>query len=249
MYYTVVVAEDEEIILNNIVKKIEQSGMNFKVIGKAVTGEQALSLIDEKSPDVLFTDIRMPVMDGLELIEIVYLHYPHMKKIIISGYAEFEYAQKAIKYKVEDYLLKPFDTKDLLSALTKVRIELESEADDIKENFNIPAGQKTTEEAVKILQQYIEENFAKNINFNIISQSLNYNPNYLSKLFTQYFGESPTKYLIDLRINKAKYLLRNYKNLSIKQISEAVGYSDQCYFSRVFKNITGQSPLTYRQGT
>jgi YesN/AraC family two-component response regulator len=246
MEYTVVVAEDEEIILNNIIKKIEQSGMGFKVVGKAVTGRQALSLIESESPDVLFTDIRMPVMDGLELIESVYLRYPYVKKVIISGYAEFDYAKRAIEFEVQDYLLKPFDMEKMLSVLAKIRIELESEADALKRSFNIPAGQKSPEEVAKLLQEYIKENFATDINFNVIADSLNYSPSYLSKLFSHYFGESPSKYLMDLRINRAKYLLKNYKNLSVKQIGEAVGYSDQCYFSRIFKNITGVNPLNYR---
>lgn len=245
--YKVIVIEDEERILNNIAKKIDESNLDFKVVGKALTGKQALTLVEELTPDVVFTDIKMPVMDGLELIEQLYFKYPYIKIVIISGYADFEYAQKAIVYDVKGYLLKPVDTEALVEILNKLRLILDAEKKSFRERFSFPKGLRTPEEVVSVVREFIKENYTENINMNFIAERFNYSSSYLSRLFTQYTGTSPYKYLIELRINRAKYLLLNYKELSVRQIGEMVGYPDQGYFSRIFKRITGKSPQEFRE--
>ena len=96
MNYTVIVAEDEELLLNNLVHKIEKADPDFQVIGTAQTGAQALSLVEQMSPDVVFTDIKMPVMDGITLLTRIRDQFPFTKLVITSGFSDFEYAKKAI---------------------------------------------------------------------------------------------------------------------------------------------------------
>lgn len=110
MKYSVIVAEDEELLLNNLVQKIERADSDFHVVGTAQTGVQAYALIEELNPEVLVTDIRMPVMDGIALIAKVREHFPLIKCIITSGFSDFEYARSAITLCVSDYLLKPLDS-------------------------------------------------------------------------------------------------------------------------------------------
>ena len=105
MQYEVIIAEDEELILNNLIQKVNAHPA-FKVIGSAQTGTDALNLVKEHSPILLMTDIRMPVMDGMELLSRVREHYPDIRFIIISGFSDFEYAREALHLKVYDYLLK-----------------------------------------------------------------------------------------------------------------------------------------------
>lgn len=245
--YKIIVAEDEERILNNIAKKIDESNLGFKVIGKAQTGKQALILVEELNPDVVFTDIKMPVIDGLELIENLYFRYPYIKTVIISGYADFEYAQKAIAYGVKGYLLKPVERESLIEILGKLKIMLDTEKKSLREKLSIPEGQHTPEEIANMLKQFIKENYTENININFIAEKLNYSTSYLSRLFSQHTGVSPYRYIIELRINRAKYLLQNYRELSINQVGGMIGYPDQSYFSRIFKKITGKSPQEYRE--
>ncbi|MCX7796594.1 MAG: response regulator [bacterium] len=244
--YRVMVVEDEERILNNIIRKIDESNLGFKVVGKALTGKQALTLADELTPDVIFTDIKMPVMDGLELIEHLYFRYPYVKVVIISGYADFEYAQKAIIYDVKGYLLKPIDNEALMEILRKLKIMLDSEKKLYRERFLLPKEPLTQEEIVFLVREFIKENYTENINLNFIAERFNYSVSYLSRIFSQYTGISPYRYLIELRINRAKHLLQNHRELSIKQIGELVGYPDQGYFSRIFKRFTGKSPQEFR---
>ncbi|MDD6789914.1 MAG: response regulator, partial [Lachnospira sp.] len=118
MKYGVIVAEDEILIQQNIIKKIENSGTGFTVVGKAQTGIQALELINASNPYLLVTDIRMPVMDGLELIEQARENHPDLDVIVVSGYSDFEYAKRAIHLQVREYLLKPVDEEQLRAVLS-----------------------------------------------------------------------------------------------------------------------------------
>jgi two-component system, response regulator YesN len=246
--FTVVVIEDEELILHNIAKKIQESGLGFVVSGTATDGTAALEIIEQVLPDVVVTDIRMPVMDGLELLKQISVKYPYMKKIVISGHDDFKYAQQAIKYDVSDYLLKPLKITELTASLTRIKFMLENEKKITHQNKlgNTGGHIYTAEEIVKTVELYIRENYASDINFDKIAQSYNFNSSYLSKIFTKYFGENPSKYLILLRINKAKHLLAAERDLSVKDVGERVGYPDQFYFSRIFKNVTGVSPAYFK---
>lgn len=124
--YKVVVVEDEPIILENVISKIENTCPLFKVAGKAANGAKALSLVHEIQPDVLFTDIKMPMMDGLELIKLVRKDFPEMPIVILSGYSDFEYAQQAIKLGVRDYLLKPVKAESISDTLASLIEKLDS---------------------------------------------------------------------------------------------------------------------------
>jgi two-component system response regulator YesN len=244
----VIVAEDEELILNHIIKKIQGIDPGFMIVGAAQNGKQALEMIEEFSPDLLLTDIRMPVIDGLELLKNVALNFPYIKTIVISGYSEFEYAKQAIRYGVSDYLIKPLELEELRKALMKIKISLEAETCFLQSKISrsMP-GNHSPEEIVAIVMQFIKENFTREINLNSLAQSFNFNASYLSKLFKKYHQETPVKYLLNLRINEAKHLLRSRPELEIKAVGELVGYPDQFYFSRIFKHMTGKSPSEFRE--
>ncbi len=122
--YRVVVAEDEKLIRANIVEKIELCDPRFTVVGTATDGAQALSILESQPVDVLFTDIRMPVMDGLALLGAVRAQFPSVQVVIISGYADFAYAQRAIHLGVEEYLLKPVKRDSLAEVLSKIAAKL-----------------------------------------------------------------------------------------------------------------------------
>ena len=241
-------AEDEELILNNLVKKIHRANLDFEVVATAQDGRTALNLVEKYSPDLLITDIRMPIMDGMELLKNVSTEYPYIEKLVISGYGEFKYAQQALRYQVKDYLLKPVKFEALIESLNNIRISIDSKIESLnKNNIHIKKNYDySPEQIVHLVELYIRENFTKEINFDLVAQNFNFNSSYLSKIFTKFIGENPSKYVILLRINKAKHLLINNKDQSIKEIGIISGYEDQFYFSRIFKNITGESPASFR---
>jgi two-component system response regulator YesN len=244
--YKVIVVEDEALIRRSITKKIQALNLGFDVVGSAMDGQSALALIESELPHLVVTDIRMPIMDGLELIKNIYFTYPNIKIIILSGFNEFEFARQAIQYGVNDYLLKPVTTEQLSEALTKIKLKLDSNLTSILNLANSKSQNLTPQELVKTVELYLRTNYKNELTIEDIAKSLNFSPDYLSRIYKKSTGKSPLKYLIHLRINEAKRLLTTSLNLDIKTIGELVGYNDQYYFSRTFKQHTNHYPSEYR---
>lgn len=129
------VAEDESLILKNIIKKIENISPDFQVVGSAYNGQDALSLLESTKAQILFTDIKMPMMDGLELIRRIREKNTSLQIAIISGYDDFEYARSAIRYDVADYLLKPVKEANLESILRKMQDTIKQKEKSIERSI------------------------------------------------------------------------------------------------------------------
>ena len=118
--------EDEIIMRDGIKNNIDWQQEGILFAGEASDGELAYPMILKEKPDILITDIKMPFMDGLELCELVRKELPDMKVIILSGYDDFSYAQKAVRLNVTEYLLKPISPQKLLETIRKVAEEIRS---------------------------------------------------------------------------------------------------------------------------
>ena len=119
--YKIMLVDDEEEVRTSIIRKIDWQDAGFEVIGDAENGKEALEKIEQNEPDVVLTDIRMPYMDGLEMAENIRQRYPSIKIVIFSGFDEFEYAKKAIKLNVIEYILKPVNVEELTAILKKIK--------------------------------------------------------------------------------------------------------------------------------
>lgn len=116
-----IVVEDEEKILAHICNKIVSLDDSFEIIERACNGQEAIQKIEELRPQVVFTDISMPVMDGMELIRRIKQLNPNTVIVIISGYSDFEYARQAIRYGVFNYMLKPLEDDALMEILFDIK--------------------------------------------------------------------------------------------------------------------------------
>lgn len=125
--YKLILAEDEEDVREGIIAQIDWGSYGFEVVDQAENGREAAESIDRLLPDVVVTDIQMPFMNGLQLSEWIRSRHPNTKIIILTGYDEFEYAQKAIKLQIDEYILKPFSSQELIDTLLKVRKTIEAE--------------------------------------------------------------------------------------------------------------------------
>lgn len=247
MNYKVIIAEDEELLLHNLEQKIHGLEVGFEVVGKAQTGEQAFELVQQLNPDLVITDIRMPIMDGITLLKKIRENYPLTDFIITSGFSDFEYTKTAIHLEVTEYLLKPVDPDELKAALLKLKCKYTLQQSTFEDIFNSETTRNTPAQIANILKEYLVRNYTEDINLNLIANNMNYSSSYLTKIFYKQFNCSPSKYLISLRMQKAQQILLHNPELSVKQIGESVGYHDQGYFSRIFKKQVGVSPLEYRE--
>ncbi len=148
--YTVLLVDDEEEVIQVIMKKINWEGVGFSVIGHAGNGVKALELVEEYQPDVVMTDIKMPYMDGLELSTRIKAEFPETKILFFTGFDEFEYAREAVHLEVEEYILKPVNSMELVNVFTQLKLKLDQE---ISEKRNVEILEKYYMESLPLLQR------------------------------------------------------------------------------------------------
>ncbi len=243
--YTYIVAEDEKMIRKNLIKKIESLKLPLILAGEAANGLDAIKLIEQHCPALLITDIRMPQCDGLELIRYLHQNHPGTKSVILSGFYDFAYAQNAIRYEVKDYLLKPVKLEDLSETLHKLLILLNTESKELN-TYRADTSHLDQQSIFTLLEKYLRENYQSDISFQDLADKFGFTPEYIGKIFKKYTSLTPSKYQTRLRMNEAKRLLLCNPEIEIQKVGELVGYKDNFYFSRVFKNHTGIQPSEFR---
>ena len=259
--YSMFVADDELWIRERIISSIDWKKIGVAVTGEASDGEEALALCRKLKPDIIITDIRMPGINGLDLINTINEEKINSRLIIISGYSDFKYAQQAIKLGVVDYILKPVENDELVRIVKKcIRlIEAETYTNSLIEQAE--SRKKTTEKLADYISgsgsmhkrntiekaiDFINGNYNRPITLDDVSEEVMLNPSYFSKLFRESVGTSFSRYITRLRIDKAKELM-NDPTRRIKEIAGMVGYEDVRYFIKVFKSLTGLSPNVYKE--
>lgn len=145
MEYTVLVVDDEEAQRRALIEKVDWQSAGFRVIGDAENGIDALELAEQLEPDLVITDIKMPLMTGLELAAKIRELRPATHMVILSGYDNFEYAQAAIRYNIISYLLKPVSASELNAELFRIKERLDIRFEEIR-------GSRTTVDAARRLQ-------------------------------------------------------------------------------------------------
>jgi len=248
--YKVVIIDDEPIIVEGLSKGVAWEKWDCKVVATAESGQEGISVIDREKPDILFSDIRMPGLDGLSMIAALKSEHPHMEITILTGFSEFEYAREAIRLGVTRFLVKPSKMNELqeaIEAMTKnlsERRAFEEEPvpeEGKEEETDSAAGNFIVNNAVK----YIEEHFKENLKLSDVAESCYVSQWHLSKLLNRYAEKSFSDLLNSVRIEKAKELL-NDPGLRIGDVADEVGFLDMAHFSRVFKKQTGISANEYR---
>lgn len=231
----IVIVEDEFRIrqgLGNLIKKINPECC---VVGEAENGYEGLKIIRDAEPNVVITDIQMPQMDGLEMIEKIREYNLECRFVILSGYAEFEYAQKGIRLGVEDYLLKPITITKVKELLSKITKQEEIDCTQETEKYSMVVGD---------MIKTIEKSYGQRLGLDSFAEKYRLTPEYISAMFTKEIGVTFSNYLKKVRIEHAKDLLIN-TDKKIFEVACMVGYPDQKYFSKVFKEYTGVSAKQY----
>ena len=243
--YKYIVVEDETLIRKNLIKKISMLQLPLSLVGEASNGIDAQILIEKHYPNLVITDIQMPQCNGIELSEYIHKNFPAITVIILSGYNDFSYAQSAIKFQVKDYLLKPINIEVLSESLQRILISIENRTEEIN-TFFANTNTLNQRKIYELLETYLQQHYQDDISFSNLAEKFGFTLEYLSKIFKKYSNNTPSKYLIKLRMNEAKRLLLTNPDLKIQNIAELVGYRDGLYFSRAFKTYTGIQPSEFR---
>lgn len=247
--YRLLIVDDEVGIRNGLANFFPWAELGFQVIGQARNGEQALKMIEETEEqiDVLITDIRMPVMDGLKLIEELKKRGFSGKIVLLSAYNDFEYARRGLQLGVYDYILKPTDYRKIAELFERLKKELDADygneklrAEDLYDRF----GFDYKEKIIREVKEYIKQNYAE-IKLADAAAHVNLSASYLSVLFSSEAGISFSEYVQTVRLKEAaRLLVETYSR--IYEVSEQVGYGNPKNFTRAFRKFYGVSPRDYR---
>jgi YesN/AraC family two-component response regulator len=245
--HKVFLVEDEAIIRGGLKQLIEGVIGGYQVIGEAENGKAALEALKTVRPDLLITDIRMNEMNGLEMIKRLRAQYPDLYILILSGYADFEYAKQAIKFGISDYLLKPIDRVELMQALDSYKRKAAPKAEAAAaaaEDEETSRGRQL----IRRVKELIADRLDREISLQSVAEQVHLNHEYLSVLFKNETGQHFSDYVTLCRMNKAKQLLRD-TNLKIYEVAALSGYVSAKHFMAVFKDAAGVTPTQYRDGT
>ncbi|CAM4178520.1 response regulator [Paenibacillus alkaliterrae] len=231
----VLIVDDEPLILNGLVKIVREAAPTGTEVRWAGNVPEALAVMREFMPDVTVTDLNMPEKNGFDLIEEARECGLCDRFTVLTGYDNFEYARKALRFGVVDYLLKPIDKDEIRELLARIDEELPSESDSQYARH------------VKRILNYMEAHYMQELSLDRVADLMDLHPNYISSLFKKETGDTFVNYLNALRIREAQKLLRTHHHLPVNVIGQRVGFENKHYFTKVFKKYTSITPGAYRE--
>jgi two-component system response regulator YesN len=250
--FKVMFVDDEPWVIIGVLNNIPWQTLGFEAIGHYNKSREAKKAILSERPHVVFVDINMPVMDGFELIHQCRQEGSDAAFVILTAYPDFEFARKAIRESVLDYCLKPVYPAALIKTLERIRILLNQKADSLggKDEIKAPPPRAKqyvpeNEERFNRIISYIKSHYTEKVLLRDLAEKFCFNKNYICSLFKKYTGGTFSQYILKLRIDESKKLLES-TNLPLRVIAEETGFSDNCYFNRVFKAICDIPPHHYR---
>ncbi len=261
--YDVVLVDDEQIIVNGLSKVFPWAQYGCRVAGTAVDGHDGLAQIRLLQPQLLFTDIRMPNMDGLSMVAALKSEFPAMQITVLTAFRDFEYARQAIRLGVCRYLLKPSRMDELHEAVAAMTRRLD-EAQALATAMAAPlangaaadmpgpgeadspepegdAGGFVARAALRFIQEHCDEH----LTLSDVADSVYVSQWHLSKLINRHAQQSFFEVLNHCRVQRSLPLLAD-PMYRVSEVAYAVGYADVAHFSRIFKKVTGKTPMEYR---
>lgn len=260
MILKVLIVEDEENIRLGLVNTVDWIGMGLSVIGSAADGAEGLRQIRALRPDVVIADIKMPGMNGIDMLEEALKEHA-FKSILLTSYSEFEYARRAVMIRTYDYLLKPLDEDKLRAVVEKIRRDVQQERrlqrlDSLSDGTILDRLQKPDVwlNADTLKDRYVEAAVRKiiaasdqKLSIEGIADELYVSASYLSRRFKEVMGQTFLDTLNMYRIQQAIRLLGE-GGRSISEVAEQTGLGDYKHFCNVFKRYTSMTPREFMRG-
>lgn len=248
--YRILVADDEPIERQVVTRRIEKNFPQEVVIYTAQNGREAIDCYEREHCQIAILDIAMPGLTGLDAAKVIHKAHPDSLIIFLTAYDEFDYARQAIGLRALDYLLKPGKDEELQAALEEAFSLIDSNRRPVtvavqKEMLQDKADNRKQNHVAAEITEFIGKHYMEDISLQYVAGEMGYSEVYFCTLFKNCFDKTFIMYLNELRINKAIELLNDF-SISIKDISEKVGYQDANYFTRMFKKKTGMTPSEFR---
>ncbi len=228
----VLIVDDERHVREAVKLLGEWDSWQVSNLYEAEHGEEAKRLLDTGTIDLMLTDVEMPGLDGLTLLEWTKNHHPKVVTIVLTGYDDYTYMRRAILHQSFDYLLKPVDPDVLNDALSRAMECIQPVVE--------------SGEAIDQIAKYIETHYAEELTLQFMSERFYLSREYISRRFKQRFSVNLSDYIQTIRLNRAKELLSETE-ARIYEIALEVGYQDDKYFRKVFKKQFGVTPNEFRE--
>ncbi len=244
--YTLILVEDDYQIRNGLHHFFPWQQVGFQMLESFENGQQALQYLQSHPVDVVLTDIRMPVMDGLTLAEELAARSEGPCVVLMSAYRDFEYAHRALGLGIRHFMIKTTRYDDLMDIFARLKGELDAQGTPVIAGEGARfAHVDTSDGTVRRVTEHIQANLSS-ASLQTAAAHVNLSPVYLSQYFKKKAGVPFIDYLIHIKMRHAAHLLAD-PAIKLWEINEAVGYSNEKNFSRAFKQHYGISPNEYRK--
>ncbi|HHU02595.1 MAG TPA: response regulator [Christensenellaceae bacterium] len=241
--YRALIVEDENLMRDYLSANLTNFCAEWEATAVACDGEEALEKLQKESFDGIVTDIRMPVMNGLEMARILREREENLPILIISGYDEFDYARTAVRLNISDYLLKPINEEDLSAALSLMATQVGTNHNDHKSHNFVK--ESAANGLAQKAQDFILAHYTEPISLTSVAEELGVTAAYLSTVFHREMGSTYSQTLLRIRMENAARMLST-SHLKVWEIAQAVGFPSAKHFTHVFGKYFHCSPIEFR---
>ncbi|HHV12713.1 MAG TPA: response regulator [Clostridiales bacterium] len=255
----ILIVDDEVATIQILKKAIDWDSIGIDSVHTAYNAVQAREVLSQNKIDIIICDIEMPQENGLQLIQWVQGLYPQIINIILTGFADFNYARSAISLGVYQFMLKPVSFEELENTIKEAIkiIEQGRQLEKLRQVGSyfsnkswaeeLMAGEKVAlKPEVAMVKDYMEQHYRENITREDIEALVHLNRDYINREFKEEMGFSLMEYIQFYRIQIVKQKLLETED-SIAKICTQVGYDSPPYLSKIFKRWTGMTPIEYRE--
>ena len=247
----VLIVEDEEIIRRGLLCMIDWAGMGCRIVGDAADGREGLALMRTERPDVVLTDIRMPCMDGIEMAEAARAEGILPQLVFLTSYAEFGYAQQALRLQAADYLLKPVDEAELATLMQRLAADMGADGGAVRGegvDWARYLGDVSLNPYVRHAMERIRADYREKLSIEVLAEEAGVSASYLSRKFKEATGQTFLELLTRERLQNAIAQLASGK-YRVYEVAEENGFGDYKNFCSVFKKYMKCSPREFLQQT
>ena len=236
--YRVYVVDDDPVILDEIVNAVPWLDNGFEIAGSNMSPTAAIDEIKRLCPDVVFSDLKMPDMDGVNMMKALKDSDVVCEYVMLSAFDSFEDSRRFFRLEGFDYLLKPLQQQEVQIVLERLALRLSQKARPE------PESDSNMTPAFAELVQYLNASYTQKHTLDSLSRQFNLGANYICNLFSRHLNTTLTRYITELRMKAALQMMQT-PGKAYKEIAIDCGYSDYYYFCKVFKEFYGASPTGY----